>query len=180
MTCQGMQRSIQHPVILLLKSSVSSIKLSSSAINCFWVGGLPACMPPLSWPAGGQLSCYVRLHNKGNVGLKEVQVVTPVGATNCTAPALEPGADLTCSATVIVPQDSFEAGNVTLKVKGQAVNRADRASVVSDQAEKTMQLTQTPSMSVSITLASPQTAVFTHPGGLPTNTTVRYISITAT
>jgi hypothetical protein len=115
-------------------------------------------------PAGGQLSCSVRQHNTGNVGLTNVTVTTPANAVGCAVAVLEPGTDLVCSAAVTVQQDRFEVGSATIQVEAEAFNRADGTRVVPNAAQHTVTLIQSPSLVVSISLASSQSAVFRETG----------------
>jgi hypothetical protein len=103
-------------------------------------------------PAGKQLSCSVQLYNAGNVGLINATIFDPANVTDCTKPVLEPGDGAWCSVTFTAGPEDFEAGNMTLKVGAQSLNRVDNASVVSGQVEQPLQLTQTRQVAVAATV----------------------------
>jgi hypothetical protein len=102
----------------------------------------------LNLPAGEELSCSVRLHNTGNVGLIDVTVTGPVSAADCTKSVLEPGDEIVCSATVNIPANTSATGDILVQLEAQALNRVDDAIVVG-HAAKSVPLKQTRSLAVT-------------------------------
>lgn len=103
--------------------------------------------------AAGVLKCSSALviANNGTLRLFNVSASQPAG---CTVPVIEPGVTVQCSVTKAVAQGDFEAGQLSLSVGVAATSGPGSGSQpVKSSAQATVQLVQTPSMSVAIAVA---------------------------
>jgi len=109
---------------------------------------------PATVSAVGETVSYTfRLTNTGNVGLTDIVLTDPiVQGLSCPSTTLAQGASMDCTATLTVEQHHLDQGSIPNTATVHA-NDIDRSISTSDQDSFTVDVTQSPSMTLDKTVS---------------------------